>query len=65
MAKYVYEFSEGNKDLKDLLGGKGANLAEKYLRKIKWIMPDEESPLDQAPEILARSRNIVNGIFEP
>ncbi|MBV2363031.1 pyruvate, phosphate dikinase [Streptomonospora nanhaiensis] len=28
MPKYVYEFSEGNKDLKDLLGGKGANLAE-------------------------------------
>ncbi len=28
MVKYVYEFSEGNKDLKDLLGGKGANLAE-------------------------------------
>jgi len=26
--KYVYEFAEGNKDLKDLLGGKGANLAE-------------------------------------
>jgi pyruvate, orthophosphate dikinase len=26
--KYVYDFSEGNKDLKDLLGGKGANLAE-------------------------------------
>ena len=28
MAKYVYDFSEGNKDQKDLLGGKGANLAE-------------------------------------
>jgi pyruvate, orthophosphate dikinase len=28
MPKYVYAFSEGNKDLKDLLGGKGANLAE-------------------------------------
>ncbi len=28
MTKYVYEFSEGHKDLKDLLGGKGANLAE-------------------------------------
>jgi len=27
MPKYVYDFSEGNKDLKDLLGGKGANLA--------------------------------------
>jgi len=26
--KLVYAFSEGNKDLKDLLGGKGANLAE-------------------------------------
>ena len=25
---YVYDFNEGNKDLKDLLGGKGANLAE-------------------------------------
>lgn len=28
VAKYVYTFTEGNKDLKDLLGGKGANLAE-------------------------------------
>ena len=28
MPKYVYDFNEGNKDLKDLLGGKGANLAE-------------------------------------
>jgi len=28
MTKYVYDFSEGDKDQKDLLGGKGANLAE-------------------------------------
>ena len=28
MTKYVYSFDEGNKDMKDLLGGKGANLAE-------------------------------------
>ncbi len=28
MPKLVYAFTEGNKDLKDLLGGKGANLAE-------------------------------------
>ncbi|SDH00156.1 pyruvate, phosphate dikinase [Nonomuraea jiangxiensis] len=28
MAKYVYDFTEGNRHLKDLLGGKGANLAE-------------------------------------
>jgi pyruvate,orthophosphate dikinase len=26
--KFVYDFTEGNKDLKGLLGGKGANLAE-------------------------------------
>ncbi|MDQ1688787.1 MAG: pyruvate, orthophosphate dikinase [Frankiaceae bacterium] len=26
--KYVYDFTEGGRDLKDLLGGKGANLAE-------------------------------------
>ncbi|WP_431950106.1 pyruvate, phosphate dikinase [Actinacidiphila sp. bgisy167] len=28
MQKFVYDFTEGNKDRKDLLGGKGANLAE-------------------------------------
>lgn len=28
MGRYVYDFAEGNKDQKDLLGGKGANLAE-------------------------------------
>jgi pyruvate, orthophosphate dikinase len=26
--KYVYDFAEGNRNLRDLLGGKGANLAE-------------------------------------
>src|SRR3954462_8540151 len=28
LPKYVYDFNEGNRDLKDLLGGKGANLSE-------------------------------------
>lgn len=28
MKQYVYSFKEGNRDMKDLLGGKGANLAE-------------------------------------
>ena len=27
-SRYVYAFDEGDKDMKDLLGGKGANLAE-------------------------------------
>ncbi|MDY5992401.1 MAG: pyruvate, phosphate dikinase [Bacilli bacterium] len=28
MMKYVYMFTEGNKDMREILGGKGANLAE-------------------------------------
>ena len=28
MKKYVYNFKEGKASMKDLLGGKGANLAE-------------------------------------
>ncbi len=28
MTKFVYDFNEGNKNMKNLLGGKGANLAE-------------------------------------
>ena len=28
MTRYIFDFSEGDKDQKDLLGGKGANLAE-------------------------------------
>ena len=26
--KYVYDFTEGSKDMRELLGGKGANVAE-------------------------------------
>ncbi len=28
MSKYVYDFTEGDRSMSDLLGGKGANLAE-------------------------------------
>ena len=28
MTQYVYDFTQGSKDQKSLLGGKGANLAE-------------------------------------
>ena len=28
MAKWVYMFTEGNANMRNLLGGKGANLAE-------------------------------------
>ena len=37
MKKYVYSFSEGSKDMRSLLGGKGANLAE--MTKIGMPVP--------------------------
>ena len=37
MKKFVYSFNEGSKDMKDLLGGKGANLAE--MTKINLTVP--------------------------
>jgi len=38
MKKFVYAFEEGSKELKTLLGGKGANLAE--MKKIGLPVPD-------------------------
>ncbi len=38
MKKLIYMFCEGNKDMKDLLGGKGANLAE--MKKIGLPVPN-------------------------
>ncbi len=37
MAKYVYMFKEGNASMRDLLGGKGANLAE--MTRLKLPVP--------------------------
>ena len=37
MKKYVYLFSEGHKDMLDILGGKGANLAE--MTQLKLPIP--------------------------
>ena len=36
--KYVYSFHEGNKDMKNILGGKGANLAE--MTNLKLPVPE-------------------------
>ncbi|HOW29092.1 MAG TPA: pyruvate, phosphate dikinase [archaeon] len=36
--KWIYKFSEGNKDMKNLLGGKGANLAE--MKTLGLPVPD-------------------------
>lgn len=36
--KYIYSFGEGSKEMKDLLGGKGANLAE--MKRLNLPVPD-------------------------
>ena len=36
--KYVYAFKEGNKDMRELLGGKGANIAE--MRRLNLPVPN-------------------------
>ncbi|WZL74649.1 pyruvate, phosphate dikinase [Clostridiaceae bacterium 35-E11] len=46
MTKYVYSFSEGNKEMKTLLGGKGANLAE--MTKIGLPVPQGFTVTTQA-----------------
>ena len=38
MHKYVYKFAEGNKDMREILGGKGANLAE--MARLGFPVPD-------------------------
>ncbi|MBI9015297.1 MAG: pyruvate, phosphate dikinase [Clostridiales bacterium] len=38
MVKFVYAFDEGNKEMKSILGGKGANLSE--MKKIGLPVPD-------------------------
>ena len=39
MAKWVYMFTEGNADMRNLLGGKGANLAE--MTNLGLPVPDQ------------------------
>lgn len=38
MEKYIYSFAEGKKEMKQLLGGKGANLAE--MKRLGLPVPD-------------------------
>ena len=65
--KYVYAFSEGNKDMKDILGGKGANLAE--MTKIGLPVPkgftvSTEACLDYYNKGMTLDENIALEIFE-
>jgi len=52
MAKYVYLFSEGNASMRDLLGGKGANLAEMTSLDFRY------------PEVLPLPRKLVHATIK-
>ena len=67
MNKYVYSFNEGSKEMKSLLGGKGANLAE--MTKIGLPVPfgftistDACNKYYQDGETI--SQDIIDEIFE-
>ncbi|GLW35791.1 pyruvate, phosphate dikinase [Actinoplanes regularis] len=61
MTGYVYDFIEGNRDLKDLLGGKGANLAE-MTRMGLPVPPGFTITTDACREYL-RTGTVPDGLF--
>src|SRR5207244_1815028 len=62
MPKYVYDFAEGNKDLKDLLGGKGANLAE--MTNIGLPVPPGFTITTEACQAYLSSGDVPAGLAE-
>ena len=56
MTKYVYLFTEGNADMRNLLGGKGANLAE--MTNIGLPVPQGSVNARNLPGYLASGRAI-------
>ncbi len=61
--KYVYLFNEGNKNLKDLLGGKGANLSE--MKNLGINVPDGFVVTTQAwQSFIQNSNELENQVIE-
>ncbi len=70
--KLIYEFKEGNKDLKNLLGGKGANLAEMTVLGLnipqgftittdaclKYFEEPEETMKELRPQVLEKLKSL-------
>ena len=66
MKKYVYDFNEGNKDMRNVLGGKGANLAE--MTNIGLPVPSgftisTEACLEYLKDKIEIPDNIISEIF--
>ncbi len=62
MPKYVYDFEEGNKDMKALLGGKGANLAE--MTNLGLPVPPGFTVTTEACRAYLRSGSFPPGLWE-
>lgn len=63
MEKFVYSFNEGSKDMKNLLGGKGANLAE--MTKIGLPVPFGFTiTTDACKDYLAKDNTLDDKILE-
>ena len=60
--KYLYLFSEGNKDMREILGGKGANLAEMTNAGHAGARRASPSPPTPAPSIMTDGRQINDEI---
>ena len=65
--KYIYSFNEGSKEMRDLLGGKGANLAE--MTRIGLPVPfgftiTTESCNRYYKENMTIAEDIIEGIYE-
>ncbi|MFC7530073.1 pyruvate, phosphate dikinase [Actinoplanes sp. GCM10030250] len=62
MSTYVYDFIDGNKDLKDLLGGKGANLAE--MTRMGLPVPPGFTISTEACREYLRTGSVPRGLFD-
>ena len=62
MDKYVYDFAEGSKDMKDLLGGKGANLAE--MTNLKLPVPPGFTITTEACRAYLKTNQEPDGLAE-
>lgn len=62
MQKFVYDFSEGNKNMREVLGGKGANLAE--MTKIGLPVPQGFTISTDACNDYYKNKGISQNILE-
>ncbi|GLY07625.1 pyruvate, phosphate dikinase [Actinoplanes sp. NBRC 101535] len=62
MSRYVFDFNDGNKELQDLLGGKGANLAE--MTRMGLPVPPGFTVTTDACRAYLRTGALPDGLFQ-